>query len=140
MDLHKINDKISVAPQLMPEDIEAAKDAGFVTIICNRPDYEGPGQPEASSIATAAGKNELKFVYLPLAPGQLTKKLIDDFGAALDKAEGPVLAYCKSGTRSATLWALSQACNEEPSALLAAAQNAGYDLNNIKPMLEQLRA
>lgn len=139
MDIRKIDDSISVAPQIEPSELAEAARLGFQAVICNRPDGEAPGQPDHQVMADAARAAGLEFRYLPLAPGQLTPQLIEDFGAALADMPGPVLAYCRSGTRSATLWALSQSGKRSAEEILGMAADAGYDLGGIAGALGPAR-
>ncbi|MFD1795757.1 TIGR01244 family phosphatase [Paracoccus aurantiacus] len=131
MDIRKIDESISVAPQLQPEDFADLAQQGYRAVICNRPDGEAADQPSQQEMAEAALAAGLEFRYLPLAPGQLTPQLVDEFGTAIEQMPGPVLAYCRSGTRSATLWALSQSGKRAPSEILKRASEAGYDLGGI---------
>jgi sulfide:quinone oxidoreductase len=83
----------------------ALKLAGFRAVICNRPDAEAADQPGHREMAKAAAG--LEFRYLPVTPGIVTDETAVAFGQALGELPGPVLAYCRTGTRSATLWSLS---------------------------------
>ena len=135
MDIRRLTATISVAPQIEPEDLRAIADLGFVAVIDNRPDDEvGPGHASArmGELAAEAG---LRFAYVPVHPGQFSTSIIDAFAAALAEAEGPVLAYCRSGTRSATVWALAQAGKMPAQEIITAAAAVGYDLSNIQPYL-----
>ena len=109
MQLHTLTTGLSASPQVMPDDLQAIKDAGFRAIICNRPDGEGSDQPTFQEIAKAAKKLGLEAIYQPIVAGKVGDDDAAAFGASLDKLPGPVLAYCRTGTRSATLWSLSQA-------------------------------
>ena len=140
MEIRQITPDFAAAPQIAADDIAKAVAAGFKMILCNRPDHEVPGQPDASTIETAAKDAGLEFRFLPLAPGGLSMDLINSFRDALDSSDGPVLAYCRSGTRSTTLWALAQACKMPPQDILEAAAKGGYDLSNVRQMLEQMHA
>ncbi|KVT86739.1 NAD(FAD)-dependent dehydrogenase [Burkholderia ubonensis] len=104
MNIRKLTDTLSVSPQITAADLPALSAAGFRAIVCNRPDGEGPDQPTVAEIRAAA--------------------------APLD---APVLAYCRTGTRSATLWALSQAGLRPLDDIVATAAAAGYDLAGIAP-------
>jgi uncharacterized protein (TIGR01244 family) len=136
LDLRRIDDRVSVAPQIAPEDMPAVKAAGFATVINNRPDDEEPGQPSAAAIAAAADAAGLRYVAIPVAGGFTT----DDVEAMADAlGHGPTLAFCRSGTRSCNLWALARAANgDDPDTLTEAAAQAGYDLRGIRPILDQL--
>ena len=131
MKLRKISEAFSVADQIEPRDISAIADAGFRTIICNRPDGESADQTEFADIESAASGAEICAQYIPVKPGEIDDSQIESFAAALESMPGPVLAYCRSGTRSVSLWAL-QAVKTKPKAeILAAAQAAGYDLTAV---------
>ena len=106
MHLNQITDALSVSPQITAEDIPALKQAGFRSIICNRPDGEGEDQPTHKEIEAAAKAAGLEMCYLPVQSGFVTGEDAVAFGAALRDLPGPVLAYCRSGTRSATLWSM----------------------------------
>jgi len=108
MEYRQISDDYSVSGQIQPEDIAAIKDAGFKSVICNRPDDEQPGQPAASSIQAAAEVAGLAFRYIPVISGQITMDNVEDQATALDELEGPVFAYCRSGARCTNLYGLIQ--------------------------------
>ena len=104
MEARHITDNLSVSPQVSAQDLPAITSAGFRSIICNRPDGEEPGQPTHEEIAAAAAANGLKMLYLPVVPGEISEADVTAFGEALHDLPGPVLAYCRTGTRSANLW------------------------------------
>ncbi len=131
MDIRKIDETISVTPQILPQDVAGLVALGFRSIISNRPDGEDQGQPSQDQIAQAAAAAGLEFRAIPVVPGGLTPELADEFGAALAQLPGPVLAYCRSGTRSATIWGLSQSGLKSRDEILTAAARAGYDLRGI---------
>ena len=136
----RIDDSISVAGQLAPADIAAAAAQGFRTVINNRPDDEGPDQPPGAAIAEAAAAAGLRYVAIPVAGGFSTRQ-VEAMAAALAEAEGPVLAFCRSGTRSTNLWALAAASQGgDPEAIVAAAAAGGYDIGTLLPTLRQLSA
>ncbi|RWL94466.1 MAG: TIGR01244 family phosphatase [Mesorhizobium sp.] len=108
MEYRQISDNYSVSGQIQPEDIAAIKDAGFRSVICNRPDNEQPGQPSAESVKAAAQAAGLAFRYIPVISGQITMNNVEDQAEALDELEGPVFAYCRSGARCTNLYGLIQ--------------------------------
>lgn len=108
MEYRQISEDYSVSGQIQPEDIVAIKDAGFKSVICNRPDDEQPGQPSADSVKAAAEAAGLGFRYIPVISGQLTMDNVEDQAEALDELEGPVFAYCRSGARCTNLYGLIQ--------------------------------
>lgn len=109
MEIKKIDAVFSVAPQITATDLEAVRDAGFRTILCNRPDGEGSDQPPFDEIAEAARKLGLDALYQPVIGSQLGAEEAKAFDALFDAAPKPVLAYCRSGARCTMLWSLSQA-------------------------------
>ncbi|HCY56454.1 MAG TPA: TIGR01244 family phosphatase [Oceanicaulis sp.] len=126
---------ISVAGQLSADEIRALAAEGYTTVICNRPDGEEPGQPPLSELQAAAHESGLAFHHIPVSGGQFPESAIAAFGEAVNTANGKVMAYCRSGTRSTCLWALSQAGKAEPAALIEAGARAGYDLSPLAPAL-----
>ncbi|MDF2234579.1 TIGR01244 family sulfur transferase [Albimonas sp. CAU 1670] len=130
-----VSPEFSVSPQIDPADVGLAAAQGVRAIVCNRPDGEGD-QPSSETIREEAERLGLEFRYLPVPSGQVTDEAARGFGKALETLPGPVLAYCRSGTRSMTLWALAKAPRLSPDAIVAAAQGAGYDLDGLRPRLE----
>lgn len=137
MDIRQIVPGFSVAPQIRPEELAEAAAMGFRTLVCNRPDGEEPGQPSAGEMAAAAEAAGMEFHLLPVYPGAFTPDLVAGTLEVLAATDQPVLAYCRSGTRSATLWSLAMAGSGEvtPEAILAATAQAGYDLSPLAPHL-----
>lgn len=137
--IRHINESISVAPQIAVEQVAEIAAAGFKTIVNNRPDDEDAGQPSGDAIRAAAEAAGLNYVAIPVTHAGFSHPQIDAMTQALVDAEGPVLAYCRSGTRSCNLWALAAAkAGRNPNLLLAQAEDAGYDLRGIRPMLDAL--
>lgn len=130
----------SAAPQLSQADIARAAQDGFSTIVDNRPDGEDPGQPDAATMRGLAEQHGLTFAHIPVTPAAIGDADIAKMAAVLASAPGPVLGYCRTGTRAAMLWALTQAREASPESLLQAAAEAGFDLTAIKPRLVTLAA
>lgn len=131
MDIRKIGGGIYVAPQITTADLPGLKAQGIRSIICNRPDGEGPDQPSFDEIADAARVEGIEARYLPVVSGMVGDDTAAAFGALLEELPGPVLAYCRSGMRSTTLWSLSQADRKAPAEILQAAKGAGYDMGGV---------
>ena len=130
----------AVAGQLQPEDMATAAAQGYALVINNRPEGEEPGQPGADAMAEAARSAGLEYHYIPLRGGGLTMDHISQTEAVLAQGKGPILAYCRSGMRSTTLWALAKAkAGEDPQELAAQAGAAGYDLGPVAGLMEQLK-
>lgn len=106
-DFRRLDDALSIAPQITAEDLPAIKAAGFRALICNRPDGEAPGQPGFEAIAQAAAEHRLAAQYLPVTSGNVSAGEAAAFADALRDLPGPVLAYCRSGARCAALWSLA---------------------------------
>jgi uncharacterized protein (TIGR01244 family) len=102
----RIDEKVSVAGQIDPADVTRAAAQGFRRVVNNRPDGEALDQPAGAAIAEAAAAAGLDYVAIPIAGG-FTMPQVEAMAAALD--DGPVLAFCRSGTRSTNLWALAAA-------------------------------
>lgn len=128
---------ISVIGQLQPTDMPLVAAQGFVTVINNRPDGEGEGQPSNAEVAAAAQAAGLQYHYLPIVSGQITDENVRQFSELMAQVRGPVLVFCRTGTRSCCVWALSEAHRLHSVALFNAAQQAGYDLTNLLPRIEQ---
>lgn len=102
--LQRLTADIAVAPQLAPEAMAEAAAAGFRSVINNRPDFEGgPSQPTSESMAAAARAAGLEYAWLPVAPNLQTDDEIAGFAHLLETLPKPILAFCRSGTRSGRL-------------------------------------
>lgn len=130
---------VCVAAQIYPEDLETLA-ATFGTIINNRPDGEEIGQPSSAEIEAAARRCGLQYAFIPITPGQLTEQAIVGFSEVLAEAPTPILAFCRTGTRSTNLWALSQAGRRDSEEILKIAADAGYDLEALRPRLQESAA
>jgi len=138
MDIRQLSLTYAVSPQIAAEDIAAIAEAGFTTIICNRPDEEIPPSHHASVIEAAAVEAGLGFVTIPVTHHGLNVDMIAAQKAAMDASNGPSLAYCASGTRSSIVWALGQAQEMSADEILTATASAGYDLAGMRPQLNSL--
>lgn len=132
----KLTPSLSVSPQITPKDLEEAAAAGFTSIINNRPDGEAPDQPRNDELAATAQRLGLEYRTIPIVPGQMSDDQVAAFKKALADMKGPTLAFCRTGTRSAILWALASARDMAPEEILKTAASAGYDLDALRPRLE----
>lgn len=135
MDLRKITSEFAVAPQLLPEEIAAVAALGYRVLIDNRPDEETELGQDSAAMAALAAQAGLAFHYLPYYPGMMTPDLVAEFEALMAGLEGPVLAYCRSSTRSSHLWAMSQAGRMPIEEIVGTAARAGYDHTGLMPLL-----
>ncbi|SDY41508.1 TIGR01244 family sulfur transferase [Citreimonas salinaria] len=135
MDARQITDRYAVSPQIEPEDAAALRDAGFATVICNRPDAEVPPALQADAIGAAMRAAGLRFEVLPITHQTLTPENAARQAQIIEESEGPVLAYCASGTRSTFIWALGAAGKMSADDIVAAGAQAGYDLSPLRPTI-----
>ena len=132
MIIKAINAGLSVSPQILPEDIAAIAAAGFRSVMCNRPDGEAADQPAFAEIEAAARAAGLEAAYLPVVSGQVKDADAEAFATVFATLPKPVFAYCRSGTRSATLWSLAEAAQGRPlPEIMAATKAAGYDMTAV---------
>src|SRR5215218_1683617 len=104
LNIRQVSSEVAVAPQLGPEAMAEAAAAGFRSVVNNRPDFEGgPTQPTSASIEAAARAAGLEYAWLPVSPSVQTSEDIARFAALLDSMPKPMLAFCRSGTRSGKL-------------------------------------
>ena len=128
-----LTDTVSVMGQVLPEEIATLKAEGFTTVMCNRPDHEDPGQPTMDELAAACEEHGLRFVRYPLTmmnfPGDNVVGMAEEF----EPENGKVLAYCRTGTRSANLWILTLA-GEARLAAFAAAERYGINTMSARQL------
>lgn len=137
MNLRSLSPCLRVTDQLAPTDIPALKEAGISSVICNRPDGEQPDQPDHLALQAACSKAGLRFAYLPVVPGSIADGQVQQFAVLLEQLPAPIAAYCRTGTRSTSLWALSQVRTGRatPEQVLSVAGEAGYDLSSLASRL-----
>ena len=100
-----LTEAFAVAPQLGPDDMRAVADAGYKSVIINRPDWEGgAGQPASADVMEAARAAGLVIEYQPVISGGMTEEDVLRFKQLLDRLPSPVLAYCRTGTRCTRLF------------------------------------
>ncbi len=131
MEIRKISDEIAVSPQIAPSDLKAIHAAGYRSIICNRPDGEAADQPTWQEVESAAKAEGLETRFIPISGGMVGDDDIAAFRTALMELPGPVFAYCRTGTRSTTLWSLAVAGQKDLPEILEATSKAGYDMAGV---------
>jgi len=133
-DIRQVTPDFAVAPQLAPQDLAAVAALGFRRVINNRPDQEAPGQPTGAQMQAAALAAGMDYVAIPVVGGPSPAQVLEN-QAATDSAPGPVLAFCRSGTRSIITWSLGQlqAGTRSRDDLVQLGQAAGYDLSMVLP-------
>lgn len=131
MKLANLAKGVLVADQILPEDLNDLAAQGIKTIFCHRPDGEGADQPNFAEIAQVAKKLKIKTHYLPVVSGKISDADVSAFAELFKEAKQPLLGYCRSGMRAATLWALSQGANLGLAQTLEAGKQAGFDLSGL---------
>ena len=134
-DIRRVTEAFAVAPQINEEDVAQIQAAGIKTIVANRPDGEGGvDQPRMGAIRAKAESLGLAFVALPFS-GAPTPEVVERMSNILNEAPQPVLAYCRTGTRCITAWALTHAGQGTGQEIVDAAADAGYDLSSLQSLL-----
>ena len=131
MDIKALTPHLSITPQVLVAELEAVSQMGFKAIICNRPDGEGPDQPSFKEMEQAALTLGMQMRYLPADAGKVSDADGKTFGELLATLPGPVLAYCRTGMRSTTMWALSQSGITPLPQILEASQKVGFDMKAL---------
>lgn len=128
----KVTENFWVSPQVLEEHVQAAADAGFRTLVNNRPDGEEPGQPTGAQVEAWAKARGLAYAALPVS-GAISRELVESMGDLIADSQKPVLAFCRSGMRSISLWAMAEslAGRRVKEDLIERGQSAGYDLSRI---------
>ena len=137
----QLSDRVFASPQIGLEEVAEAARMGIGLIVNNRPEGESDDQVPGSEIESAARAAGLDYVAIPVTHAGFSEGQMKAMAAALASTDKPVLAYCRSGTRSTLLWALAQASQgKQPDELAAAAAQAGYDLTPLRALLDMLAA
>ncbi len=137
----QLTDQVFVSPQISLAEVAEAAAQGVTLIINNRPEGESDDQVAGAEIETAARAAGMDYAAIPVTHAGFSQWQMEAMAKALDEASGPVLAYCRSGTRSTLLWALAEANRgRNPGVLTAQAAAAGYDLTPVREMIDMLAA
>lgn len=137
----RLSDAMLASPQITVADVEEAKAQGVRLIVNNRPEGESDDQTPGAEIEAAARAAGIGYLAIPISHSGFSHPQVTKLAEALEQAEGPVLGYCRSGTRSTLLWALARASlGDDPEALSAAAARAGYDTAPVRPAMDALAA
>ena len=140
-DFHVLSPTMLASPQIGPAEVAEAADQGVSLVINNRPDGESPDEPQGPEIEAAARAAGLDYLAIPIGSAGFGEPQGDAMQEALAKADGKVLAYCRTGTRSTLLWSLAQArAGEDTDTIAAAAHQAGYDISPVRAAMDVLSA
>jgi uncharacterized protein (TIGR01244 family) len=134
------DDRVALSGQLKPADMKELAAAGFVVVINNRPDGEAMfGQPRTADLDTAATAAGLKFLDLPFSGPRATPDQVRVLADLLAEGDGKIVAFCKSGMRSALLWgAASLANGRSLDEVLTGARRAGQELSGAAEIMTAL--
>jgi uncharacterized protein (TIGR01244 family) len=136
-----VTNDLMVSPQISLDAVAEAKALGVTLIINNRPEGESDDQVPGADIEAAAQAAGLEYVAIPITHSGFSQPQVEAMVAALQGAEGKVLAYCRSGTRSTLLWALAESAQGgDPDSLTNMAAKAGYDVAPVRPLMDMLKA
>lgn len=136
-----VTNDLMVSPQIGLDAVAEAKALGVTLIINNRPEGESEDQVPGADIEAAAQAAGLKYVAIPITHSGFSQPQVEAMVAALKGADGKVLAYCRSGTRSTLLWALAESAQGgDPDSLTNMAAKAGYDVGPVRPLMDMLKA
>ena len=140
-DFRRLSETMLASPQLAVADVAAAKAAGVTLIVNNRPEGESDDQVPGAEIEAAARAAGIDYLAIPIGHSGFSQPQVAALADALARAEGAVLGYCRSGTRSTLLWALARAsAGEDPETIAQAARQAGYDVSSVRPAMDMLAA
>lgn len=131
MNIKELSKEVGVSEQITLEDIQTIRDAGYQSIVCHRPNEEAGDQAHFQEIAAHAKKLGLVTSYQPVVSGKITDEDVVAFKGILAKFPTPILAYCRTGTRSTILWSLAKSDEVSISEILAVTQAAGYDMTSV---------
>jgi len=135
----KLSDHVLASPQIAAADVAAAAAQGITLIVNNRPEGESDDQVSGAEIESAAKAAGLGYVAIPVTHAGFSEAQVGAMAEALGSAPGPVLAYCRSGTRSTLLWALAEASRgADPETLARQAAQAGYDISPVRALCDVL--
>ena len=140
MDIRPLTDSYAVSPQIAPEDLPAIAEAGYKTVICNRPDAENPPDLYIALMEEAAKSAGVTFLVNAFPTPMLDMSHVEEQRRMIETADDPVLAYCASGTRSTMVWSLAIAGQMPTDEILTAAAKAGYQLDGMRQNIDALAA
>jgi len=140
-DFREVTPSFWASPQISLADVAEAQARGITLIVNNRPEGEAEDQVPGTEIEAAARAAGLDYLAIPVTHAGFSEEQVQTLADALAATAGPVLAYCRSGTRSTLLWSLAQAKDgRAPEEIAADAAGAGYDVAPIRPLLDMLAA
>jgi sulfide:quinone oxidoreductase len=131
MIIRQLTAQLAVADQLEIHDLDAVQEAGFASVVCNRPDEEGEPHATADEMAKRAAELGVEFRYLPVNGASITDTDVDEHAALLAELPKPILTYCRSGARCAKLWALSESGKQDVNTIVETVDKTGLTVVDI---------
>jgi uncharacterized protein (TIGR01244 family) len=138
MQFNTLSDDYSVSPQIDVADVPGIAQAGFKSVICNRPDQENPESHQIEAIKAAVEAAGMDFAENVFDPSSFGPDKIERQADLLAQLPGPIFAYCASGNRCSVVWAFTQAGRVATDRILDATTRAGYQLAHLRPQLEMM--
>ena len=138
MQYNTLSDDYSVSPQIDVTDVPSIAQAGFKSVICNRPDQENPVSRQIEAIKAAVEAAGMDFAENVFDPSSFGPDKIERQAELLAQLPGPVFAYCASGNRCSVVWAFTQAGRVATDRILDATTRAWYELAHLRPQLEMM--
>ena len=140
-EFRKLSDDFYASPQITSQEVSEAAAMGIALVINNRPDGEAPDQPASADIEAATRAAGMDYLAIPIGSAGFSEPQVEKLQEALAASQGPVLGYCRSGTRSTLLWSLAQARGGgSPDSIAEAAAEAGYDVAPVRPAMDMFAA
>ena len=140
-EFRKLSDDFYASPQITPQEVSEAAAMGIALVINNRPDGEAPNQPAGADIEAATRAAGMDYLAIPIGSAGFSEPQVEKLQEALAASQGPVLGYCRSGTRSTLLWSLAQARGGvSPDSIAETAAEAGYDVAPVRPAMDMFAA
>lgn len=137
----KLSDDFYASPQVTPGEMSEAAAMGIALVVNNRPDGEAPDQPSGADIEAAARAAGMDYLAIPVGSAGFSEPQVERLQQAMAGASGPVLGFCRSGTRSTLLWSLARArSGEDPEGIADAAAAVGYDVAPVRPAMDMFAA
>ena len=134
--LRELDANTLVSGQIAPGDIPRLADAGVTLIVNNRPDGEDAGQPASAEIEAATKAAGIRYRHIPIIRGPGPSDVEAMREAIRERGEGKMLAYCRSGNRSALTWAVASSHEGVPRGEIEeSAAGAGIDLGPVAHLL-----
>jgi sulfide:quinone oxidoreductase len=136
MKLNILTPNVTVLAQPTAEEVEQLAERGYRSIIGNRPEGETPDQPAWTELKAAATRHGMEAVQIPVVANAISARDVQQFRVALERLPKPIAAFCRTGTRSALLWALANEAGLTADERIRIAATEGCDLEPFRPVIE----